>query len=511
MTTPLEKLDQIVGTELLGRFRVESSYSAGGMSALFKGLDQETGKEVAIRMMHLERRPDKNAITRFQNAARAMQKLSHPHLTPLLASGVTSARVPFLIYEFVRANSLRDELATNKKIDPERTREIAMQAASALNQAHGVGVVHRNLKPGNILLRQDEAGEIDAVVTGFGIARQFMMSTHTLANITQTKKVVGSPTYMSPEQFASANVDQRSDVYSFGCVLYELLAGRPPFQASSYLSTAAMHSFEWPDSLQKLNAEVPPYLESIVVACMQKKPEDRYQSMLELQEDLEKKKCRFGDRVFEGVTRDIPSAKQHKESGSKWMIAAVVGSLACAAVVAAIMMAPAPKKPAVEIPAYLEDPSVASSQIVTESSSVVQSTYPQMDELLALQYMQQAQWRAADVVLSRLLAVRDGYIFPDGKISQLYIERACTFAMQHRYAEADIDLGKARLAPNNPILGCTLYQLAHAPKNQFPLADYYARRMSDFGYANASTDSSRLRASIDTAIDELQEARKQPN
>jgi serine/threonine protein kinase len=290
-----------VGSVIADRFRVDEAFSSGGLSKSYKGFDLKENRDVLIRVMQSSKRGDKNALKRFEVAAAAAQKVEHPGIVPLLHAGVLNDGLPYLVYNFMRAHNLRDEIARDGKLVANRVRDIMLQVTVALEKAHDARVVHRNMKPGNILIGDDESGLLVVYVTGFGIARSMASSGNTssiILNITQTKKVVGSPTYMAPEQFASTELDARADIYTLGCVMYEMLTGHPPFQADSYLTTAARHSFDAADSISAECPDVPPYLEAIVAVCLRKKPENRYQTMQELHQDLMARQCRFPDAKF---------------------------------------------------------------------------------------------------------------------------------------------------------------------------------------------------------------------
>lgn len=290
-----------VGSVIADRFRVDEAFSSGGLSKSYKGFDLQENRDVLIRVMQSSKRGDKNALKRFEVAAAAAQKVNHPGIVPLLHAGVLKDGLPYLVYNFMRAHNLRDEIARDGRMAPARVRDIVLQVTVALQNAHDARVVHRNVKPGNILIGHDEAGLLVVYVTGFGIARSMASRGNTssiILNITQTKKVVGSPTYMAPEQFASTELDARADVYTLGCVMYEMLMGHPPFQADSYLTTAARHSFDAAEPIALKHPDVPPYMEAIVAVCLRKKPDNRYQSMQELHDDLMARQCRFPDAKF---------------------------------------------------------------------------------------------------------------------------------------------------------------------------------------------------------------------
>lgn len=325
-----------VGSVIADRFRVDEAFSSGGVSKSYKGFDLKENREVLIRVMQSSKRGDKNALKRFEIAAAAAKKIQHPGIVPLLHAGVLSDGLPYLVYNFMHAHNLRDEIARDGRLSPTRVRDIMLQATAALQNAHEARVVHRNLKPGNILIGHDEAGLLVVYVTGFGIARSMAHGTNTssiILNITQTKKVVGSPTYMSPEQFSSTELDARADIYSLGCVMYEMLTGRPPFNAESYLTTAARHSFDAAEPITATNSEVPPYMEAIVASCLRKKPENRYQTMRELNEDLQARTCRFPDAKFGD---DLPPKKKQPSAEAASVPKKVAYGISIVLVIAAL-------------------------------------------------------------------------------------------------------------------------------------------------------------------------------
>lgn len=294
---------QLIGTTLDGRFRITELFSSGGMSVLYKGVDTTDHGVVAIRMMHAHRTVERDAVKRFEHGLKAIALLKHPNIVPALASGVSEDGRPFIVTPFIAGISLREEISKNGNLTPEQGIPVIEQIAAALQYAHEQGIVHRNIKPGNIILF-DENGRKHAYLTGFGIAKQIDGTYQALGVLTQTNKVVGSPRYMSPEQFMNKQLDPRSDIYSFGCVCYELFKGTPPFTVPSALEMASKHLLQYPERISAQVPDFPPYLDDIVSAALLKKPEDRYQSADALRADLKNQSCRID---VEGLRRKAPS------------------------------------------------------------------------------------------------------------------------------------------------------------------------------------------------------------
>lgn len=293
----MQTTDPIIGTMLQDRFEILEVFSTGGMGKFYKARDKSNGETVAVRILHSSRISDKQAIKRFENALGAAKYMKHSHIVHVITSGVSDQGAPYLVYPFIEAKNLRSMIAAQGTISPAQTEQIAKEIATALGHAHSKGIVHRNLKPGNVLLVDKPADSPTdypehTMLTGFGIAKPISDINKSLIHITQTNKVVGSPTYMSPEQFMNKPLDARSDIYALGCLMYEMLAGHPPFESKNVLRIMSSHMVDIPEKLAGPQSAVPEYLDNIVRLCMQKDPKDRYQSMGDLITDIESHTCR---------------------------------------------------------------------------------------------------------------------------------------------------------------------------------------------------------------------------
>jgi eukaryotic-like serine/threonine-protein kinase len=273
-------------TLLGGRYLVESELGRGGMATVFKGTDTVLGRPVAVKVLSPQYSGDANFVTRFRREAQAAASLNHPNLVSVYDTG-TDDGIHFIVMEYVEAKTLADYLAGGGRIMPERSIEIAEAVCDALSVAHAHGIIHRDIKPANIMI----TSKGDVKVTDFGIAR-VISGADTLA---QTAAVLGTASYLSPEQAQSQPVDQRSDIYSLGVALYEMVTGRPPFSGDSPVMVASKHVLEQPTPPSKLNADVSPELEAVIMKAMAKNPDNRYQDADEMRADLER--ARLGQGV----------------------------------------------------------------------------------------------------------------------------------------------------------------------------------------------------------------------
>ncbi|HSK92241.1 MAG TPA: Stk1 family PASTA domain-containing Ser/Thr kinase [Euzebyales bacterium] len=262
---------------LAGRYRLLGSIGQGGMADVQRAYDEQLDREVAVKILHARYSDDRSFLLRFRREAQAAASLNHPNIVSVYDAGDADGR-PFIVMELVRGRSLRD-LTRSERLTAGRAIEIVGDAALALNYAHEHGLIHRDIKPGNIMVSHE--GEVK--VTDFGIARAVNAET-----ITETAAVFGTAAYVSPEQAQGETVDRRTDVYSLGCVLYELLAGQQPFHADSPVALAYQHVSAMPTPPSHLSEESTPELDAITLKAMAKHREDRYQTARDLNADLER-------------------------------------------------------------------------------------------------------------------------------------------------------------------------------------------------------------------------------
>jgi serine/threonine-protein kinase len=253
------------GDILDGRYEVDSLLGRGGMSSVFSGWDRTLGREVAIKVLASELVEDGVFVERFEREARAAASLSHRNVVAVFDSGVDEG-ARFIVMEHVSGRTLA-ALLRDGPIPVEQALDIAVGVAEALGAAHSRGIVHRDVKPGNVMI--GENGRVK--VLDFGIARALAAT-----SLTQASTVIGTAGYLSPEQAEGRQVDARSDLYGLGCVLYEMLTGRPPFVADSAAALVHQHVAQAPEPPSRLRREVSPALDGIALRCLAKDPRERY-------------------------------------------------------------------------------------------------------------------------------------------------------------------------------------------------------------------------------------------
>ncbi len=276
------------GTRLAGRYKVESLLGIGGMGAVYKVTHEFLNKTLALKILHKDVLANEQIIARFDREAKASVALSHPNLVTVGDYGMTDDGAPFLVMEFIDGKSVGEELCATGVFPVERALPIFIQMCAGLESAHSKGVVHRDLKPNNVMLSKDANGQEAVKIVDFGISKIVGPDSGSNA-LTQTGEIFGSPLYMSPEQCRGMPVDQRSDIYSLGCVMYECLCGEPPFIADNPVQTILKHLHEEPQPLsQRGVANLPEGLEKIIDTCLNKEPEMRYKTVADLRQDLER-------------------------------------------------------------------------------------------------------------------------------------------------------------------------------------------------------------------------------
>src|SRR5215471_753858 len=270
-----------------GRYEEGEPLGRGGMAEVRKGTDVRLGRTVAIKRLRTDLASDITFQARFRREAQSAASLNHPAIVAVYDTGEEPATdgsgisQPYIVMEYVSGRTLRDILREGRKILPERALEITSGVLSALDYSHRAGIIHRDIKPGNVMLTP--AGDVK--VMDFGIARAVSDASSTM---TQTAAVVGTAQYLSPEQARGETVDSRSDVYSTGCLLFELLTGRPPFVGDSPVAVAYQHVREQPPTPSSLDADLPPEIDAIVAKALAKRLEDRYQSAAAMKEDIDR-------------------------------------------------------------------------------------------------------------------------------------------------------------------------------------------------------------------------------
>jgi len=264
-----------------GRYRLVRLIAGGGMAQVWEAHDEILDRAVAVKVLHPHLAEDTAFLERFRREAVAAARLSHPNVVAIFDTGVDGGLV-YIVMELVRGETLRELLAARGPLGPARAVQIAAQVAGALDYAHGHGIVHRDVKPANVLIADD--GRVK--VADFGIAKAASSVFGSSADLTQTGAIVGTAKYLSPEQVNGEPQDRRADVYSLGVVLYEMLCGRPPFTGDSELVVAMQHARAAPVGPRQVRAGIPRPLEAVVLKAMAKAPADRFDTAGDLRAAL---------------------------------------------------------------------------------------------------------------------------------------------------------------------------------------------------------------------------------
>lgn len=281
--------DPLLGLVVEGRYRIESVIGQGSAGTVYRAVQELIGREVAIKVLHDYLVSDDEFIKRFRQEAKASSRLSHPNIITIYDFGLLpKTNRPYIAMDLLRGTPLSDVIAERSHLPMDEAIPILVQVCSALGEAHRQGVVHRDVKPENIVLVERSGQRQFPIVVDFGIAR-LAKDESDVAKITRTGTVCGSPTYMSPEQCTSSKVDHRSDIYSMGIVIYETLTGTVPFMSDELAKVMAMHLTDPPRPINRVRSDLhfPQKLEEVVNKALSKNPDERYQTTDQLAEALQ--------------------------------------------------------------------------------------------------------------------------------------------------------------------------------------------------------------------------------
>jgi eukaryotic-like serine/threonine-protein kinase len=315
----------MVGEVLLDRYELEELVGSGGMSSVYRAHDRLLDRTVALKVLHEHHLQDPEHVERFRREARSAAVLSHPNVVTVIDRGEHDGR-QFIVFEFVGGENLKQLIEQNKPLPVATALELATQIARGLSFAHHNGLVHRDVKPQNVLLN----GDGQAKVTDFGIARSLDVG----GGMTQTGTVLGTSDYIAPEQAQGLRVDEQSDVYSLGVVLYELLTAEVPFPGENFVAVAMRHINEPPPSVRAKRPDVPPRVDAAVQRAMAKDPRDRFPTMADFGRELEA--CAVD--AEDGTQIIAPARAEHRRRFSAWpLVFLLLGLILIGGVVAYLL------------------------------------------------------------------------------------------------------------------------------------------------------------------------------
>jgi serine/threonine protein kinase/Flp pilus assembly protein TadD len=298
LKAPKEKL--ATGLTFAGRYQIIEELGKGGMGKVYKVLDKEIKEKIALKLLNTEISTDKETIDRFRNELKFARKISHKNVCRMYDLSKEEG-THYITMEYVPGEDLKSMIRMVGQLSAGKTTSIARQICEGLVEAHRLGVVHRDLKPQNIMI--DREG--NARIMDFGIARSLKTK-----GITDTGLMIGTPEYMSPEQVEGKEIDQRSDIYSLGIIIYEMVTGRVPFEGNTPLSIAMKHKTEAPRDPKEFNAQIPEDLKHLILRCMEKAKEERYQRIEEALSELS-----AIEKDIPTTDRAIPEKKPETEKG----------------------------------------------------------------------------------------------------------------------------------------------------------------------------------------------------
>ena len=273
--TPVQELTR--GTLFADRYEIIEELGEGGMGKVYRVEDTKAKEEIALKLIKPEIAADKKTIDRFRNELTTARKIRHKNICGMYDLGEVKGSY-YITMEYVSGEDLKSFIRRSGLLTVSKAINVAYQICDGLSEAHKLGVVHRDLKPSNIMIDKDG----NARIMDFGIARSLKGK-----GITDAGVMIGTPEYMSPEQVEGKDIDQRSDIYSLGVILYEMITGRLPFEGETALSIAHKHKYEIPPAPKKINAQIPDDLNRIIMMCLEKEEDKRYQSAEEVRSELE--------------------------------------------------------------------------------------------------------------------------------------------------------------------------------------------------------------------------------
>lgn len=287
----MEIEEKYIGTVINERYKIIKKIGVGGMGNVYLAEHEILKKKVALKILHFEQSKRKDSVERFKREAIAASNMGQANIVDVTDFGYTEEGNAYFVMEYIEGPSLAEVIRKERRLPLEYTVSVASQIAIALYSAHGKGIIHRDLKPENILITEKDGATPFVKIVDFGISKIM----HDEVNrkdkpktLTKSGSIFGTPEYMSPEQAGGNNVEPASDIYSLGVIIYEMMTGRLPFSDDNYMKILHKHQYEFPDLPSAVNPDIPQDVDLLIMKCLEKKPFNRFDSMLTLLSDLKK-------------------------------------------------------------------------------------------------------------------------------------------------------------------------------------------------------------------------------
>jgi len=382
--------DQWEGRRLADRYKIEHRLGTGGMGVVYLAWHELMERWVAIKMLKQSFIEDEKSVKRFQQEAKAASRLKHPNVITLHDFGLAPTGQPYMVMDYLvsthpdqkhKARSLAQEIKDCEQLPVERAIHMLSQACEALEHAHRQGVIHRDVKPANIMIVPNEEDPYFIRVVDFGVAKLLPINAQDAASqgVTQVGEVCGSPVYMSPEQCMGQALDPRADIYSMGIVLYEALTGRLPLVGKNMVDTMAKHMNEQAPSFTSVRPDlfIPDKVEQVVMTALNKHPHGRQQTMAELAQDLTFSIPRPGQSQTLKTHELLPLPEDEQPQSPAWVIpAAIAGGVAAVIAIACLLLAPKQPTPAVVTPPATVQPAIKPTTPVAPTAATTPSGLP---------------------------------------------------------------------------------------------------------------------------------------
>jgi len=281
--------EKYLGSVINDRYKIIKLVGTGGMGSVYLAEHEILRKKVALKILHYEQSKRKDTVERFKREAIAASNIGQDNIVDVTDFGYTEEGNAYFVMEYVEGSSLADVMKAQRVLPLEFAVSVASQIAVALYAAHGKGIIHRDLKPENILLTTKDGNYPFVKIVDFGISKILqdeVKPEERLRTLTKSGAIFGTPEYMSPEQAAGNSVEPASDIYSLGVIMYEMLTGRLPFFDDNYMKILHKHQYEFPELPSNVNPDLPPEMNSVILKCLEKKPFNRYGTMMLLLNDL---------------------------------------------------------------------------------------------------------------------------------------------------------------------------------------------------------------------------------